>query len=192
MCVLISSTTFVWNISHSKNWARYDQKKYIYFFLRKGPGYSCQILMNLEFSWHIFKIHQVYNCVKILTLRAELFHVDGRTDRHDEDNGWSLFSVFQTRLKILQSAHTLFKCAVFISEQTATFALHNINGLVFMTETKSVYCAVRNRSYLNSLRFVFKGLICHVWKYKRKVKWYIYVKPVMMLKSALLKVPLQT
>jgi len=27
MCVLILSTTFVWNISHSKkNWARYDQK----------------------------------------------------------------------------------------------------------------------------------------------------------------------
>ena len=27
MCVLISSTTFVWNISHSrKNWARYDEK----------------------------------------------------------------------------------------------------------------------------------------------------------------------
>ena len=26
-CVLISSTTFLWNISHSKkNWARYDQK----------------------------------------------------------------------------------------------------------------------------------------------------------------------
>jgi len=27
MCVLISSTNFVWNIFHSeKNWARYDQK----------------------------------------------------------------------------------------------------------------------------------------------------------------------
>ena len=27
MCVLSISTTFVWNISHSKkNWARYDQK----------------------------------------------------------------------------------------------------------------------------------------------------------------------
>jgi len=32
MCVLISSTTFVWNISHSKkNWARYDKKMSVVF-----------------------------------------------------------------------------------------------------------------------------------------------------------------
>jgi hypothetical protein len=42
-------------------------------------------------------------------------------------------------------------------EQTATCATYSINWLVFITEMKSVYCAVRTRS-LNSLPFFFKGL----------------------------------
>jgi hypothetical protein len=37
-------------------------------------------------------------------------------------------------------------CFVRISEQTATFALSNINGLVFITEVESVYSAVRTES----------------------------------------------
>jgi hypothetical protein len=52
--------------------------------------------------------------------------------------------------KIVRSAHTVFRCSVFISEQTATFALCNINWLVFITEMKSVYCAVRTGS-LNTI-----------------------------------------
>ena len=38
------------------------------------------------------------------------------------------------------------ECFVRISEQTATFALYSINWLVFITEMKSVYCAVRTGS----------------------------------------------
>jgi hypothetical protein len=34
-------------------------------------------------------------------------------------------------------------CFVRISEQTAIISLYGINWLVFMTETESVYCAVR-------------------------------------------------
>ena len=34
-------------------------------------------------------------------------------------------------------------CFVFILEQTATCATYSINWLVFITEMKSVYCAVR-------------------------------------------------
>jgi hypothetical protein len=50
MCVLISSTTFVWNISHSKkNWARFDKKKCILVFMY-STGYFCQILIKLDFS----------------------------------------------------------------------------------------------------------------------------------------------
>ena len=37
-------------------------------------------------------------------------------------------------------------CFERISEQTATFALHNISRLVFITEMKSVYYAVRTES----------------------------------------------
>ena len=56
--------------------------------------------MKLEYSRQIFKKYQIQNCTKIRTLRAELFHVDGRTDGrrdrrtdgHDEDN--SRFSQF--------------------------------------------------------------------------------------------------
>jgi hypothetical protein len=44
---------------------------------------------------------------------------------------------------ILRSAHTLLMCFVFISEQTATCATSIINWLVFITEFKSVYSAVR-------------------------------------------------
>jgi hypothetical protein len=38
-------------------------------------------------------------------------------------------------------------CFVWLSEQTVTFALYVINGLVFITEVESVYSAVRTESY---------------------------------------------
>jgi len=54
ICVLIFSTTFSWNISHSKRmWARYD-KKYILVFMSSAP-YSCPILIKFEFSRQIFE-----------------------------------------------------------------------------------------------------------------------------------------
>jgi hypothetical protein len=46
----------------------------------------------------------------------------------------------------VRSAHTAFKWFVFIWEQTATCASYIINWMVFITETKSVYCAVRTES----------------------------------------------
>jgi hypothetical protein len=44
------------------------------------------------------------------------------------------------------SAHNAFMCFVWLSEKTAIISLHNINGLVFITEAESVYCAVRTGS----------------------------------------------
>jgi hypothetical protein len=48
--------------------------------------------------------------------------------------------------RILHSSHTVFMCFTFIPEQMATIAPHKINWLVFITELKSVYCAVRTGS----------------------------------------------
>jgi hypothetical protein len=54
MCVLIFSTTLVWNISHSKkNSARYDQKCILVFMW--STGYSCQTVIKLEFSRAVFR-----------------------------------------------------------------------------------------------------------------------------------------
>jgi len=44
------------------------------------------------------------------------------------------------------SAHTAFMCFIFMWEQTATCATYSINWLVFITEMKSVYSAVRTWS----------------------------------------------
>jgi hypothetical protein len=54
-------------------------------------------------------------------------------------------------------------CFVFIWEQSATCATYNINWLVFITEMKSVYCAVWT-GYLNKAvcMFIFKGLIYEI------------------------------
>ena len=81
MHVLISSTNFFWNISHSKtNWARYHNK--CTWVSTSSIRYSCQILMKLEFSFDRFtRITQIWNCMKIRLVGAGLFHADGQTDR---------------------------------------------------------------------------------------------------------------
>ena len=57
--------------------------------------------------------------------------------------------------KILHVDYIAFMCFVWISEQTANFALYWINWLVFITEMEIVYCAVRVKSLYNpdTIRF---------------------------------------
>jgi hypothetical protein len=38
--------------------------------------------------------------MEILPVGAELFHSDGKTDKHDEANSFFFFTILQTRLKI--------------------------------------------------------------------------------------------
>jgi hypothetical protein len=65
--------------------------------------------------------------------------------------------------------HTVFMCFIFIWEKTATCATYIINWLVFITDMKSVYCAVRNGSLNKAVcHSSFKGLkwsnsyTCHI------------------------------
>jgi hypothetical protein len=46
----------------------------MYFVLHRRTRYSCQILMELEFSRQIFKYTQIYNFMKIRPVGVELFH----------------------------------------------------------------------------------------------------------------------
>ena len=55
----------------------------------------------------------------------------------------------------IRSAHIVFVCFVFISEQTATCATYSINSLVFITEMKSVYSAVRTGPLNKAVRSSF-------------------------------------
>jgi len=52
----------------------------------------------------------------------------------------------------VRSAHTVFMCFVFIWEQTATCVTYSLNWLVFVTEMKSVYSAVRTGSLNKAYR----------------------------------------
>jgi len=52
----------------------------------------------------------------------------------------------QFNIQQLYALPTLYLCFVFIWEQTATCATYSVNWLVFITEMKSVYCAVRTGS----------------------------------------------
>jgi hypothetical protein len=51
-CFFIFSTMFVWHISRSKNWVRYDKCRLVFMW---STFYSCQILTTLESSWQVFK-----------------------------------------------------------------------------------------------------------------------------------------
>jgi hypothetical protein len=53
-----------------------------------------------------------------------------------------------------------FVCFVWVSEQTASFTLHNITRRVFIIKVESVYCAVRTQSLHNTYVSSLKGLRC--------------------------------
>jgi hypothetical protein len=97
MCVLIFSTTFVWNISHSaKNSARYFHKctslglhvKYRLFLYRLFLyRLFCQVLFKLGFSRQIFEIWsniKFYENSSSASRVVQCGRTDGWTERHDK------------------------------------------------------------------------------------------------------------
>jgi predicted transcriptional regulator len=76
VCVFISSTTSVWNVSHSKkNSARCHNCTQV---SREVP-IIVRLWGNLNFLNRFSKNTQISNLIKIRPLGAELFHADGRT-----------------------------------------------------------------------------------------------------------------
>ena len=61
--------------------------------------------------------------------------------------------------------HSVFMCFVWIWEQKAIISLHSINGLVCITETDCVYCAVRTEhlTFSNSTLRPHSVFMCFVW-----------------------------
>jgi len=105
ICVWIFSTTFVWNISHSKkSWARYNHECILVFIL--SMGFSFQILMKLEFSGHIFKKCPNFKFQENPCGGSQVVHADGwtsgrtggRIDRQPRRSWYLLFAVLR-RLK---------------------------------------------------------------------------------------------
>ena len=110
--VFIFSTTFVWNISHPKNWAKYDQKWVLVFIW--STCYSCQILMKLEFFSTDFWQIQTSNFMEVVQWKLSCFRwTDIQTNRCDIANS-HFFAIVQTCLKILYVVCPKRSCSMFI------------------------------------------------------------------------------
>ena len=101
MCVLIFSTTFVWNIFRSKeNWERYD-KKYICWSSCKVPViFRVRFWWNLNFLDKFSKNSRISNFVEIRPVGAELLHEDRRTDMTKLIVAFRKFPNLPKRLKV--------------------------------------------------------------------------------------------
>jgi hypothetical protein len=84
-CILIFSTHFLLNISHSKN------NSVIYYIIINVHTCSCKVpvilvrvQLNLTFLDRLSKNAQISNFMKIRPLGSELLHADGQTDRQVE------------------------------------------------------------------------------------------------------------
>jgi hypothetical protein len=98
LCVLVFSTTALWNISHSKKKsARHHKRAYVFM---RSTNFSSLISMQLVFYWQIFekypyiKVHENPPSVSraIPCTDRQTDRKGRRTDRHDESK--SRFSQF--------------------------------------------------------------------------------------------------
>ena len=73
-----------------------------------------------------------------------LLCTDGRTERYYLCK--AQYRQFNIQPFYVLPTHTVFICFVWIGEQTAIMSLYSTNWMVFLTESESVYCAVRTGS----------------------------------------------
>ena len=104
---------------------------------------SCLFLAGCDFNFATQLNSSQFRCSKEA---LPLINFD------DSKAQWSLYVPPLWHSTVLRSAHTaVFMCFVWISEQTAIISLYSINWLVCITETESVYCAVRT-GHLNTIQ----------------------------------------
>jgi hypothetical protein len=134
MCVLIFSTTFVWNIFHSKKkWGRYE-KMYIALHVKYRL-----LLADLKEMW-IFSTN-FRNIIKYqISWKSVLLEpsCSMRTDGHDEAK-WSLFAILRTHLKSLSIYRFVSEMSIKLNLITARRFWHYFHNVIFKNQTKIVY-----------------------------------------------------
>jgi hypothetical protein len=117
MNVLIFSTTFVQNISHSKKWV---SEMLSQMYIRNHVNYLL-FLSDFNETWiflEFWKIHILF--LESHAVRVELFNADTWIDRQPWWNQESLFAILQTHLKALHGAYKvklyiLYDCSININ-----------------------------------------------------------------------------
>jgi hypothetical protein len=122
MCVLIISTTFVWNTSHSKKWARYDQK--------------CIMVFHVKYPLLLIDINETWFCKRILEKYSNIkFHKNPSSEnrlapcrQRDGQTWWSLwplFAILRTRLKSRCVSDKILTKSIFLAQCFGTRILYS-------------------------------------------------------------------
>ena len=108
-----------------------------FFFFRK----LCRLWENLEKSWRAGQVRWQYGAC---ALQAGYLKLQIHTLRLCNTRCFSIAMVARTRLNVTLYVHSLSCCVLYPSQNKWRLILQlRINWLAFITETESVYCAVR-------------------------------------------------
>ena len=118
-------------------------------------------MIELTFPWYL----NIFFCATLCRRGNTSYYRSRAAERfflHECDLYWSDWSpvvtICTTSVTFNNSLfrpHSVFMCFVWISEQKAIISLYSINWLVCVTETESVYCAVRTVLIYNSGYFLY-------------------------------------
>jgi hypothetical protein len=154
MCVLIFSTTFVWNISHcKKKWARCDQKCLSVFMW--STNYSRQTVTKLEFPRQIFEKYSKCQALLKSVLWEPSFSMrtDGRTDIRKQLVDAPANSSLTPSTRQMNLLHTL---RLYLRSILVSFS-HQALGFfcLIFTHSHNCYCVVNLRKSVSYLLCLF-------------------------------------